>query len=360
MFLAGSTLKNIFRILIFNRLNISWKYIPKLLLNVFLASMLTPFRIIESIYVKKKIKEIELKEDPIFILGHWRTGTTHLHKLLYQDDRFIYQTFPESMHPRIFLLFSRILNFLFFIFMPKTRPYDSMRMDTTFPGETDTSIMNISSYTQNMCFFFPEKRLHYRKYAEMEDISPKHREKWKEDLVLLFKKIQLKNPDKQLLIKNPPDTARIQILLETFPNAKFIYIYRNPYEVYSSSQRMFRYFFHQFVLQKPKYDLDEFLLENYQILESYYHEKKILIQKNNLVEVRYENLVKNPLGELERIYFTLAFPGFEEAKKKFEDYLKSVGDYKVHKYTFSEEEKIKIYSKMNFIIDKYGYEKPIK
>jgi hypothetical protein len=358
MFLSGSNFKNIFRMLLFNRFNLSWKYIPKLLLNVFLITILTPFRIMEAIYVKRKIKGLELKEDPIFILGHWRTGTTHLHKLLYQDDKFIYQTFPESMHPRIFLLFSRLLKLLFSIFMPKTRPYDAMRMDTTFPGETDTSIMNISSYTQNMCFFFPENRLHYRKYAELEDIPQKHREKWKKDLVLLFKKLQLKNPDKQLLIKNPPDTARVQILLETFPNAKFIYIYRNPYEVYSSSQRMFRYFFHQFVLQKPKYDLDEFLLENYQILESCYHEKKGLIQKNNLVEVRYEDLVKNPLGELERVYSTLAIPDFEEVKQKFEDYLSSVENYKVHKYNFSKEEKVKIYSKMNFLIDKNGYEKP--
>lgn len=360
MFLAGSTLKNIFRLLLFNHLNISWKYIPKLLLNVFLISILTPFRIIESTYIKKKIKKLELKEDPIFILGHWRTGTTHLHKLLYQDNRFTYQTFPESMHPLIFLLFSKLLKLLFSILMPKTRPYDAMRMDTTFPGETDTSIMNMSSYTQNMCFFFPEKRFHYRKYAEMEDISPKHRERWKEDLVLLFKKIQLKNLNKNLLIKNPPDTARIQILLEIFPNAKFIYIYRNPYEVYASSQRMFRYFFHQFLLQKPKFDLDEFLLENYQILESCYYRKKGLIQEKNLVEIRYEDLVKNPLGEIEKIYSKLSIPGFEESKKKFEDYLESVEGYKVHKYSFSEEEKIKIYSKMNFIIDKYGYEKPNK
>ncbi len=358
MFLAGSTLKNIFRMLFFNRFQISWKYIPRLLLDVFIVTIFTPFRIIERIYVKRKIKKIELKDDPIFILGHWRTGTTHLHKLLYQDEKFSYLTFPQSMFPFIFLLFSNLLRFIFTIMLPSKRPYDNMRMDLTFSGESDFALMTMSSYSQNMCFCFPENRFQYRKYAELEDIPPKHREKWKKDLLLLFKKIQIKNPDKQLLIKNPPDTARIKILLEIFPNAKFIYIHRNPYEVFASSQRMFKYFLKEFSLQKPKFDFDEFLLENYQILERCYFENTKLIPETNLIELSYEDLVKNPIGELEKIYSKLTIPSFGENKKKFEDYLNSVKSYKVHQYNFSDDEKIKIYSKLKIIVDRYGYEKP--
>ena len=37
---------------------------------------------------------------PIFIIGHWRTGTTLLHELLVQDDRFTFPTTYECLAPK--------------------------------------------------------------------------------------------------------------------------------------------------------------------------------------------------------------------------------------------------------------------
>ena len=72
----------------------------------------------------------------------------------------------------------------------------------------------------------------------------------------------------------------------------------------------------------------------------------------------YEDLVQDPIKELERIYCSLSIPGFEDNKKHFCKYLKSVEDYKVHQYTFTKKDKMKIYSELKLTIDKYGYEQP--
>ena len=42
----------------------------------------------------------------------------------------------------------------------------------------------------------------------------------------------------RLLIKSPVHTGRVKLLLDLFPNAQFIYIHRNPYQVFKSAVHM--------------------------------------------------------------------------------------------------------------------------
>ena len=42
-----------------------------------------------------------------------------------------------------------------------------------------------------------------------------------------------------VLSKNPPHTGRVKELVKMFPNAKFIYLMRNPYTVFESTRSFF-------------------------------------------------------------------------------------------------------------------------
>jgi len=42
-------------------------------------------------------------EPPVFILGVWRSGTTHLHNLLTRDTRFGYANLYQALNPHTFL-----------------------------------------------------------------------------------------------------------------------------------------------------------------------------------------------------------------------------------------------------------------
>ncbi len=358
MFLVGSSLRNLFRLLFTNHFYIHWKYIPRFLAIVFLVVILTPLRVIEKMFIFRKIRKLEIRNDPIFILGYWRSGTTFLHELLLQDKKFTYLTFPESLMPWIFLLFSNFLNYVFSKILPERRPHDNVKMDVTSPSEHEFCFLNMSSFSPITCFFFPKKFNYYRRYVNFDNVPNNQKKKWKKDFLYLFKKILLKNPDRVLLVKNPLDSARINMILEIFPNSKFIHIYRNPYEVFFSAQRMFGYFLNVFPLQRPTFDFDGFLFESYQIIYQRYLESIKLIPEGNLVDLSYEDLVQDPIKELERIYYNLSIPGFGDNKKHFGKYLKSVEDHEVHQYTFTKKDKLKIYSELKLTIDKYGYEKP--
>ena len=52
------------------------------------------------------------------------------------------------------------------------------------------------------------------------------------------KSLSYRNDSRRLILKSPPSTARIGVLLEAFPRAKFVYLYRNPYDVFYSMRKL--------------------------------------------------------------------------------------------------------------------------
>ena len=48
-------------------------------------------------------------EAPLFILGHYRSGTTHLHNLLALDPQFAAPTFFQALNPHTFLSTERFV-----------------------------------------------------------------------------------------------------------------------------------------------------------------------------------------------------------------------------------------------------------
>src|SRR4051812_38965344 len=51
-------------------------------------------------------EQVEI-QPPLFILGHYRSGTTHLHNLLAVDPRFAYLNAFQACYPHTFLLSER-------------------------------------------------------------------------------------------------------------------------------------------------------------------------------------------------------------------------------------------------------------
>ncbi|NHJ32092.1 MAG: sulfotransferase, partial [Asgard group archaeon] len=77
-----------------------------------------PFRLFERLFSARKIKKMKFTEPPIFILGHWRNGTTHLHNLMTQDERFAYFTIFRMVHPHVFLYWEKLFRPFFKMTLP--------------------------------------------------------------------------------------------------------------------------------------------------------------------------------------------------------------------------------------------------
>jgi hypothetical protein len=173
-----------------------------------------------------------------------------------------------------------------------------------------------------------------------------------------LKKITYKYNGKQIVLKSLVNTAKIKHLLSMFPDAKFIYLYRNPYEVYMSTWKLYNSILPFFSFQHiDEEDLDKSILKIYKVISKKYLEDKKLIPKENLIEIRYEDFINEPLKTLELIYSKFDISGFEKAKPTFEDYIKKHADYKRNHHKIDDHIKNKVYSEWEVIFKEYSYKK---
>jgi hypothetical protein len=272
------------------------------------------FSLVEQIFFGRKISSQKI-HSPVIILGHYRSGTTLLHKFLLTDKRFGFITYTNVIFPFCSILsttanryLGRFIQWMHF----RNWAFNNTVLNPEDPTEED--ILMASSgmkFSIAWGFLFP---LNAEKLLTDSVVfgDQQSREKWQAAYLYTLKKISYKSNGKRLLLKNPPNTGRISALLELFPDAKFIFIHRNPYHVFRSMQNLWQRSVRKFTLQKFSERVqDEIIFKNFQILMNRYLEEKSLIPKENLVEIRYEDFKQDPFHCLERIYRDLNIDGFE-------------------------------------------------
>ena len=341
-----------------NKFDVSLKKIPNIFIITFLIILLSPLAIIEKILVWRKIRSVKIENPPIFILGHWRQGTTFLHDLFNCNPDFAVMTIFESVFPNHFLYSSNIIKKIFGLFLPETRPQDDYKINPDTPNEHDFAIANLSSMSPYSGAYFPKNQFHYIRYATLEGLTEKQKNRVKKSFDYVIRKLTVKNKNKRLVLKSPVDTARVKFLLDLYPDAKFVHIARNPYEVYFSTLRMYQKLVPLFQLQEGYPDLEEFVFLIFEGMYKIFFEEVKLIPKGNYINIKYENFVTQPLETMTEIYQELSLSGFDKTKPFIEKYLEDLKDYKPSSYTFPEKDIKRIYSRWHTIIEIMGYETP--
>jgi omega-hydroxy-beta-dihydromenaquinone-9 sulfotransferase len=278
------------------------------------------------------LKNVHMKSDPIFILGHWRSGTTFLHNLLSVDDQFCFPKIWEVNNPHTFLILHDKVQESLKRMKQTERPMDNVVVSRFSPAEEEFALATLTLKSPLIGWMFPKNQCFYDRYLTFSDMSQSEIKKWKSAyyefcLGLLF------NNKKQLLLKSPPNTARIKLLLEIFPKAKFIHIHRNPYKVFQSTQRLFDTAVKTSSLQNENsIDLNKKIINQYLDLYNAYFTQKELIPSNKLVEIKFEELKKNPIEQIKRVYSELGISGFSTFESKLLDHLSSIKSYKQNVY----------------------------
>ncbi len=355
--LAGSTFMNFLRLMGQNHFRITPMGYPRTIYAATLVMLLSPFNTIERLKFDKPIYRTKIDKSPIFILGHWRSGTTYIHNLFSQDPQFGFPSTLQTTAPSVFLGFEKIIRPLVESSLPKKRPQDDVDVAADFPNEEEYALGNLSPYSFYNGWLFPKNMELYNNYVDFEHVSEKDIEEFKRIFMYYVKKLTLHYKGKQLVMKNPSNTARVKLLLELFPNAKFIHIYRNPYHVYLSMKRNIEKEMTLQCLQKPpSWEVFEtYMVGMYNRMYTKYFNEKGLIPKENLIEVRYEDFLKNPLPYMEQFYSSFQLDGFEMLKTKFEQYITSQKKIRVASYAIDERLKERIYSTLRKTIDLWNY-----
>ena len=148
-----------------------------------------------------------------------------------------------------------------------------------------------------------------------------------------LRKATLRSGGKRLALKNPAHSGRIPAILDLFPDAKFVFLARNPYDVFLSTRRLWLSVMPRSQVQEIQPEqVDAYILRFYSQLMKQYLADRALIPEGNLVEMRFEDLEAEPLAQLSLVYETLGLPGFSEAESAFGAYLQSVAGYQKNRY----------------------------
>ena len=356
--MAGYSLTNILRVLIQNRFRMHPKYWLRFIYALIVSFALTPLRVIERILYTRKIKRTKIHTDPLFVIGHYRTGSTYLISLLSRDRSKGNVSNIEAYAPLFFIAFPKIAKWILDVSLPEKRPMDNVLLFSTEPTEEEYSIGAASKYAYFNGIIFPRNFELYSRYNSFDECPPKDLKRWKKKYLYFVKKMTLKHKGKMIYFKNPANTYRIPALLEMFPNAKFIHIYRNPYEVWSSVLKWYKSVLSIYALQTwNNEEMQTGLLSNYREMYHKLHQDRQLIPEGNITDVRYEDFIKEPMKTVERIYSELKLENFEKYKENFQKYADAQANFQVNKHIISNEIINKVNEHWSFMLEEYGYEK---
>ncbi len=326
-------------LLLRNRCKIHWSQLYVAVIVTFISFGHTLLRWLQEAILGRRIRQTKITQPPIFILGHWRTGTTLLHELLIQDARHGYPTTYECMDPNHFLLteklFTRYMKFL----VPSHRPMDNMKAGFERPQEDEFALCMLGQPSPYLTIAFPNNPLQDEKFLDLEGISSGALRRWQRSLKQFLKQITYKT-GKRLVLKSPPHTARIKVLKDMFPGALFIHIVRDPYVVFPSTVNLWKTLYRSQGFQKPNFvGLEEYVMATFSRMYRRLEEGKKLLGPQQFYELRYEDLIKNPAGELRNVYHHLQLGGWDDFQPRLESFLATLKGYETNKYQITPEQR---------------------
>ena len=118
-----------------------------------------------------------------------------------------------------------------------------------------------------------------------------------------------------------------------FPKAQFVQMVRNPYVVFPSTMRLWKSLYASHGYQKPKYDgLEEYVLRTFIKMHRRLEATRELIDPGRFHSLRYEDLLRHPVGETCALYERLGLSGFESIRPAVEAYFRQRADYRPNRY----------------------------
>jgi hypothetical protein len=278
---------------------------------------------------------------------------------LAKDDRFSFPNQYQVLYPNTFLLTERGSAWLMSKVLPKRRPQDEVKFGVGEPQEEDFAMCALTGQASMLTMAFPRNVRFYVRFMTMTDLTPAELELWKTNYKYFLQKVTYKC-GRPLILKSPANTARIKLLLELFPDARFVNIHRNPYDVFRATTHTWKTAGPWWQLQRTDFSDDEQvnnqLLEQTRILYDRYFAQRSLIPAGQLHELAFTDLERDPIGQLRRTYEALSLPDFEHAEPRLNAYLKSLSGYR--KNAFSElptELRERVHQALRQCFDEWGY-----
>jgi len=323
-----------------------------------MSAAFAPARAAEWALAGRALKHHEITEAPLFVLGHARSGTTHLFQLLAQDPQFGFERFRQSIFPYMCGPMRPFADFLLTGLGPNERPMDDMTFTPDGAAEDEDAIGSVNGQMVTLAFYFPrEASRHFEKWALMRDLSAAELAQWQDAVRTTFRKASWLAGGKRLVSKNPWHTSRVTHLHALWPDAPMLHIVRHPYGVFLSA-------WNALVkgapfLQLGHVDDDEMrdlFFGFYRDMLQQHLEQREVLPAGQYAELRYEDLVVDPVGQMRRVYEQLNLDGWSRFEPNLRAYLATIADYKPNRFDLDRVLAARIAEEWRFAFDEWGYD----
>jgi hypothetical protein len=232
---------------------------------------------------------------------------------------------------------------------------DNVVFGSDVPQEDEFAVAALSGVSPYLRILFPITCDQGYSDLDPEALPEDALERWKESLTLFLKKLTLLQ-GKRIVLKSPPHMARMRILLDMFPDAKFIHIVRNPYNVYLSTHGLWKDLMAKAHLQIPSpREVDDLILKWYTELFRLFERDRTVVPDGSLYEMRYEDLEERPLESLRSAYQDLDLSNFAHFQEKVTRYLDVIKGYRKNVHELEDDTKQKVARCWKGTFEKYGY-----
>ena len=325
-------------------------------LGITLASGIhSALALLEKAFHGNRIRNAVVDPPPLFIIGHWRTGTTHLHELLTKDPDHSFANTYECFDPNHFLLTEGTTDRALRWLLPDRRPMDNMAVGFERPQEDEFALCGTGLGSPYLRIAFPNSPLRHERYLDLEGLSPRELERWKSGFHLFLRRLSAHRPGR-VVLKSPAHSCRVKVLNEMFPDALFLHIVRDPYVVFPSTVHLWKRLTGDWALQRPHFrGLEEYVYETFLHVYRKLDEARELVEPARFHELRYEDLVDDPIGQMRAIYQGLRLGDFESVRPAMQEYLEGLTSYKTNRYKLTEAQHAEITRRWRPVIKQYGY-----
>jgi hypothetical protein len=327
---AGRPLAGWWRLMRENQFDVDMVFWPKFALNAVCSSLTSLMRLREQKH-ERDLDSLPTPR-PLIVLGHYRSGTTLLQNLLSVDERLAFPTLFQAYNPFTFHVFEPIGKRIAGPLIPRQRMVDRVAMGADLPVEDELALIMLTGCSPYLGFMFPRREERFERYLTFREATEEERERWKQALLWYVKKLSACH-GRPIVLKSPPHTARIRLLLQIFPEAKFVHIHRDPYTVFRSTRQLFERMTWMIGMQRPDHErFDGWVLRQYREMHDAFFADRPSIPAGRFHEIRFAELEADPMGEMHRLYDALKLPDFAELRPSLQQYVDSLRGYRKNEY----------------------------
>jgi LPS sulfotransferase NodH len=303
----------------------------------------------------QKIAATRFEQPPLFIVGHWRSGTTLLHEYLSLDDSHTSPNTYECFAPSHCVISEWLFGKCKFL-LPSKRPMDNMAAGWERPQEDEFALMNLGLPSTYRQIAFPNNPPIDLEYLDFDGVSPADRRRWQDALRHFFQMVAMRRPGKRIVVKTPQHLGRLSALHELFPEARFIHIVRDPCKVFPSTVKLWKSLYKIQAFQTPNYNgLEEYVFRCFERMYAQFERDRAAIDSSQLCDIRYEDLVADPAGELETLYDKLELGDFDRVRAQLAAYIESNKDYKTNRFQLEDSLREEIDRRWGHWMRPFGY-----